>query len=81
LINLLSDKTIFIKDQAMMSLGQLNDTRAVEPLIKVLLDVDEYSGCRSKAAESLAMLGDVRAIGPLIQAGLPLLYPDISLFS
>jgi HEAT repeat protein len=46
-------------------LGQLRDTRAVEPLITVLRSAD-YWPVRQAAAEALAQLGDTRAVGPLI---------------
>jgi HEAT repeat protein len=46
-------------------LGALKDTRAVEPLIKIL--IDEYSIVRYKAALALGMIGDERAVEPLIE--------------
>ena len=50
-----------------IALGDIGDTRAVEPLIKILLKATEESGWRD-AAKSLAKIGDKRAIEPLVVA-------------
>ena len=51
-----------------MSLGNRNDTRAVEPLVQAL--GDEYNYVRSGAAEALGKLNDTRAIGPLLSVSI-----------
>ncbi len=43
----------------------MKDTRAVEPLIKMLFNEDRWVG--KTAAEELGNLGDKRAIAPLIK--------------
>ena len=47
-------------------MGQLRDSRAVEPLLKPLGDED--SGVRKAAVEALVELADARAVEPLIKA-------------
>ncbi len=47
-------------------LGEIGDTRAVEPLIQVLKDKDK--DVRLTAARVLGGIGDARAVEPLIQA-------------
>jgi HEAT repeat protein len=47
-------------------LGEIQDARAVEPLIAVLKDID--SNVRSNAAEALGNIKDARAVEPLIAA-------------
>jgi HEAT repeat protein len=47
-------------------LGEIKDTRAVEPLIAALKD--NNSTVRWSAAEALGKIKDVRAIAPLIDA-------------
>jgi HEAT repeat protein len=51
------------KEDAIKALGQIPDHRAVEPLIKQLLN--ENRSVREKAAISLGRIGDRRAIEPL----------------
>jgi len=50
--------------RAAEALGHLGNLRAVEPLIKVLGNVD----CPYQAAKALGTLGDARAVTPLIMA-------------
>jgi HEAT repeat protein len=52
--------------QAAEVLGQIGDTRAVEPLIAALKDEDSF--VRWQAAEALGQIGDTRAVEPLIAA-------------
>lgn len=59
----LKDPSPVIREAATESLGDLNDTRVVEPLIRALKDVDRL--VRSNAAESLGNIGDNRAVEPL----------------
>lgn len=51
---------------AAQALGELGDTRAVDPLIAALYDEDEH--VRSSVAVALGQLKDVRAVDPLIAA-------------
>ncbi len=52
---------------AAKKLGELGDTRAVEPLIECLNDSSDKGGfSRSAAAEALGKIGDRRAVEPLI---------------
>jgi HEAT repeat protein len=53
-----------VKDAA-IELGEIGDSRAVEPLIKALGDKDEY--VREAATKALGMIADVRAVEPLIE--------------
>ena len=52
---------------AVEGIGQLGDSRGVEPVIAALLG-DENSGVRYAAAQALGRLGDKRAIAALRQA-------------
>ena len=56
----------FARGGAAEALGEIGDTRAVEPLIQALKDKD-YD-VRRHAAEALGEIGDTRAVGPLLQA-------------
>jgi HEAT repeat protein len=55
-----------VREEAARSLGELQDPRAVMPLIDALADPNHY--VRREAAKSLGRLGDERAIPPLINA-------------
>jgi hypothetical protein len=55
-----------VQYSAAIALGQINDTRAVEPLIQALKDND--SNVRYGAAIALGQINDTRAVEPLIQA-------------
>jgi len=55
-----------VREEAARALGELGDTRAVEPLIALLRDENRY--VRREAAKSLGKIGDERAIVPLIEA-------------
>ncbi len=55
-----------VREEAVRALGELNDRRAVEPLISILNDENRY--IRREAAKSLGRIGDERAIPPLISA-------------
>jgi HEAT repeat protein len=54
-IQMLKDEHWSVREAAAWSLGYLNDTRAVEPLIQALKDED--STVRWYAAEALTKLG------------------------
>jgi HEAT repeat protein len=55
-----------VREEAVRALGELNDPRAVDPLILMLKDENRY--IRREAAKSLGRIGDPRAIPPLINA-------------
>ena len=54
------------RQKAVEALGNLKDTRAVEPLIRIL--EQDVSFVRWEAAEALGKIGDASAIKPLINA-------------
>jgi HEAT repeat protein len=62
----LEDGDSSIRYGAANVLGEIGDSRAVEPLIRTLSDAN--SSVRSRAAWALGKIGDPRAAGPLIQA-------------
>lgn len=64
LINRLGDPD-FPRKAACRVLGQLDDPRAVRPLLTILDDQD--SDVRVAACEALGQLGDERAVGPLVR--------------
>ena len=68
LIQALKDKkeNSSVREYAASALGEINDTRAVDPLIQALNDDD--SGVRWNSAYALGTIGDVRAVQPLIRA-------------
>lgn len=63
---LLTDGNPGTRSRAAYVLGQIRDTRAVEPLLILIQDANE--NVRSNTAYSLGRLGDRRAVEPLIQA-------------
>ena len=63
----LHDKQPNVRAGAVRSLAELNDPRAVVPLI-VALREDQNSYVRWHAAEALGELADPRAVGPLTAA-------------
>jgi HEAT repeat protein len=62
----LGDSAPKARETAIGALSSLGDVRAVEPLIAVLKDGDEF--VRTAAAEALGKLGDARAVEPLVAA-------------
>ena len=64
LVDALNDTDSFVADWAAQMLGQIGDTRAVEPLIHML----ETSYRKHEVARALGRIGGVRAVGPLIRA-------------
>lgn len=70
LISALRDPSADVARDAAVALGRAGDTAAIEPLIAVIVNPDNYyhSVVRAAAAESLGMLGDPRAVEPLIVA-------------
>jgi len=65
-----------VRNSAAAALGELGDTRAVEPLIAALRDQDRR--VRKSAAAALGQMGDPRAVEPLIIA-LQDQYPGVAL--
>ena len=49
------------------ALVQTGDKRAVEPLMAIMMDEDEFPGIRSRAARAMAEIGDEKAIGALTE--------------
>jgi HEAT repeat protein len=62
LIGFLSHKIADSRATAAAALGKIGDTRAVDPLIRLLGDAEETVGVRNAAAEALGALGDPRAV-------------------
>ncbi len=65
-VNALHSNDDEIREEAVRALGELNDPRAVDPLIDILDDENRY--IRREAAKSLGRIGDHRAIPALINA-------------
>ena len=65
-IRALQSKDDDVREEAARALGELQDPRAVTPLISALDDPNHY--VRREAAKSLGRLGDERAIPALINA-------------
>jgi HEAT repeat protein len=53
-----------------ITLGELRDVRALEPLIALLEDADEHPQTRYYASQALGQLRDSRAVKPLIDAAM-----------
>src|SRR6202034_1371759 len=68
LIQALRDPNADVARDAAVELGTTKDRSAVEPLIEVISNTDDYyhNVVRAAAAESLGRLGDVRAVEPLL---------------
>ena len=66
LIQRLKDKNEGVRRMAAVALGEIKDTRAVEPLIAALKDNDR--SVRWNAAGALGKISDTRAVEPLIAA-------------
>jgi len=68
LLNALSHKDKDVQPGSAVALGQIGDKRAVQPLMDVLRDGEQYWFLRSNAAEALGRIGDKRAVSVLIGA-------------
>lgn len=71
LITMLNHKENLVRSCAADGLGQIGDSRAVEPLIAMLVnETDGVKGAaiRGAAARALAKIGDEKAIPPLVAA-------------
>lgn len=66
LLAALRDPDANVRREAIIELGALGDTRAVQPCIDALRDADEE--VRRHAACALGNFGDARAVMPLIAA-------------
>ena len=64
LIAALKDKNSWVREHAAKALGEIKDSRAVEPLIATLKD--KSSSARREAAKALGEIKDPRAVEPLI---------------
>jgi HEAT repeat protein len=71
-----SDREDTLHQYAAYILGEIQDPRAVEPLIETLKNEKEAGYVKARAAKSLARLGDPRAIEPLLSL-IPSTYPDL----
>jgi HEAT repeat protein len=56
------NEDISVTHRAAMALGDIGDTRALEPLMQILEDKHEFKSLREVAAGSLGDIGDARAI-------------------
>lgn len=65
LIHASTDRQEGVRTEAAWSLGELNDPRAYQPLLDLLLN-DSSEIVRARAAISLGILGDNRAVNHLI---------------
>jgi HEAT repeat protein len=63
-LSLYLERRGFADENPILALGRLDDPRAFEPLVDVLLDSREDRVLRCHAASALAMLGDERAYEP-----------------
>jgi hypothetical protein len=66
IIHSLKDENSTIRENAADALVEINDTRAIEPLIQSLKDNDSY--VRWRSAEALVRINDSRGLYPLIEA-------------
>jgi HEAT repeat protein len=68
LIKAVNDNNFGSRPAAAVALGEIGDTRAAEPLIRILKNTSEDWSLRIAAIYALGEIGDKQAIGPLIQA-------------
>jgi HEAT repeat protein len=66
LLAALNDQDRDVREIAAVALHQVRDPRAVEPLIHVVKDSNQYWFLRWRAASRLGEIGDPRAVEPLI---------------
>jgi len=66
LVKALNHKNFDVRRGAAEALGDIGDTRAVEPLIAVVNNSFEYSTVRGEAIKALAKMGDTRAVRSLV---------------
>jgi len=67
LIDALNSELMLVRKEVIQALGEIADSRATEPLIKILAN-DEFSSVRKRAATALGNIGDQKAIDALKQA-------------
>ena len=67
LVESLRDENYDVCSRSIVLLGEIGDSRAVEPLVGVLKNFELWA-LRFEAARSLGMIRDPRAIGPLTDA-------------
>lgn len=66
LLQVLNDVNWVVRANAITTLAEMKEQRAVEPCIRALKD--SHHGVRGAAAITLGELGDIRAVMPLIQS-------------
>jgi hypothetical protein len=66
LVRALNDPKASVRLEALLALGQMQNSRSIVPLTTLLVDTDPR--IRGTAAEFLGTFGDHRAVEPLIQA-------------
>lgn len=67
MIKALEDENVIVRERAAALLGNLKQRRAVEPLLAVVNDENEWKSVRARAIDSLGNLRDERAIEPLLE--------------
>jgi HEAT repeat protein len=63
----ISGQDWYVRSGAAEALGQLGDTRATQPLLACLQDIESYVHARITAAKALGSIGDRRAIPDLVK--------------
>ena len=58
IIKILDDSEYYVRLVAIRTLGNLKDSRAVEPLLQLIEDEDEDSSLRNMAQKALKGIGD-----------------------
>ena len=66
LINVLTDESSYSREAAAIALGEINDLRALKPLINALKRKDEEYNTRVAIIEALGKIKDLSSIEPLI---------------
>ncbi|HEV8481181.1 MAG TPA: HEAT repeat domain-containing protein [Candidatus Eisenbacteria bacterium] len=64
LIHALEDEDWWVRERAIDALGKTRDTRAVEPLLKLL---EQHERTAPLCAKAVAAIGDPRAVAPVIR--------------
>ena len=66
-LKLLESKDHQVKTLAVVILGRNREKRAVDPLIRIMLNENEYSFLRADVSEALGRIGSYRAVNALIK--------------
>jgi len=67
MIKALDDKSPIVRERAVALLGNFKQRDAVEPLLDVLNDKNEWKSIRARAIDSLGNLRDERSIEPILK--------------